>query len=113
MHEAIFAAMSQRTTTPIEVNEDGLLYWPIKASDTGTFQGKPLPAVDTKQYRVIRVAMRKRGGNLQQFYGCGDEWEDVLRDVAARYQLEIVMFQDGLPVTEMTGETHLFLRPRL
>lgn len=112
MHEAIFAAMSQRTTTPIEVNEDGLLYWPIKAPDTGTFQGKPLPAVDTKQYRVMRKATRLRGGNLIGLHQCGDDWEDTLHDVAARYDLELVIFKDGVPVTEMTGETHLFLRPR-
>lgn len=112
MAAAIFAAMEKLTSTPIEVNEDDLLYWPIKAPDTGTFQAKPLPAVGTKQYRIMRVATRLHGGNLQQFHAFGHDWEDLLRDVAARYQLEIVMFQDVLPVTEMTGETRLYLRLR-
>ena len=113
MAAAIFAAMAQpRTTTPIEVNEDGLLYWPIKAPDTGTFQGKPLPAVGTKQYRVMRMATRRRGGNLIGLYQCGDDWEDTLRVVAARYDLDLVMLEGGRPVTEMTGETRLFFIQR-
>ena len=113
MAAAIFAAMAQpRTTTPIEVNEDGLLYWPIKAPDTGTFQGKPLPAVGTKQYRVMRMATRRRGGNLIGLYQCGGDWEDTLRVVAARYDLDLVMLEGGRPVTEMTGETNLFFIQR-
>ena len=113
MEEAIFSAMMQpRTSTPIEATEDGLLYWPIKAPDTGTFQGKPLPFPHTKQYRVMRTATRQRGGNLIGFHQCGDHWEDTLHEVAARYELELVIFKDGRPVTEMTGETRLYLRPR-
>lgn len=113
MNEAIFAAMAQpRTTTPIVVNEDGLLYWPVKAPDMGTFRGQPLPTRGTKKYRVMRTATRLHGGNLIGFHQCGDDWEDTLHDVAARYDLDVVILKGGLPVTEMTGETHLFLRQR-
>lgn len=112
MEEAIFAAMTQRTSTPVEVTEDSLLYWPLKAPDTGTFQGQPLPLPGTKQYRVMRAATRQRGGNLTGFYQCGDDWEDTLHDVAARYDLDLVILKDGRPATEMTGETRLHFRPR-
>jgi hypothetical protein len=113
MADAIFAVMSQpRSSTPIVVNEDGLLYWPVKSSETGTFRGMPLPHKGTKQYRVMRMATRQRGGNLIGFYQCGDDWEDTLRDVAAQYDLDLMMLEGGLPVTEMTGDTRLYLRQR-
>ena len=102
----------ENQTSPIDTNEDGLLYWPIKAPDTGTLVGWPLPNVGSKQWKVLRAATRKRGGNLQMFYRCGADWEKTLDEVTRRFDLEIVMIQDGLPVTEITGETHLFLRPR-
>lgn len=112
MQEAIFEAMSQRTSTPIVVNEDDLLYWPVKAPDVGTFEGRPLPAVGSRQYHVMRAAARQRGGNLIGFHRCGDDWEETLHDVAARYDLDLVMLEGGRPVTEMASDTRLFLRRR-
>ncbi|MFN3845346.1 MAG: hypothetical protein ACK4RZ_05915 [Paracoccaceae bacterium] len=42
----------------------------------------------------------------------GDDWEETLHDVAARYNLEVIILKDGRPATEMTGETRLYLRQR-
>lgn len=112
MEEAIFDAMTQpRTSTPVEVTVDGFLYWPIKAPDTGTLAGQPLPAPGTQEYRVLRMATRQRGGNLIGLRQCGD-WEAMLREIVDYYGLEVIILKDGMPVNEMTGETHLFLTSR-
>lgn len=112
MEEAIFEVMSQRTETPIVVTEDDLLYWPVKAPNVGTFEGRPLPAVGTKHYHVMRAAARQRGGNLIGLHQCGNDWEETLHAVAARYDVDLVMLESGRPVTTWSGDTRAFFRLR-
>lgn len=95
--------------SPVEITVDGFLYWP---DGWGKYHGWDLPKPDCKQGKVMKVATRKGGGTLLAFRNANRDWEELLRQVCGRHDLEPVYLRNGLPVPDIDGETKVFLRPR-
>lgn len=112
MPEITIDVAQPRSVSPIEITDDGFLYWPKKAAEVGTLFGWPLPLTGCKQHRVLRAATALRGGSLLGFRNAHRDWEKILPEILARYDLEpVILTPTKMTAPELTGEPHLFLRP--
>lgn len=100
-----------------DVREDGTLILGKGKALVGLHDGLPLPNGVSYQARVMREMTKPFGASLITLRKASGSWFDIVPDLCAKYDLELVVKRDGVEIGNdldaIDGETKAHLRRRL